>query len=205
MTRRRRDTITVPLTTNSPPYRIGHAADGDCFIRIHRRGSDLLVLVPPGDGAREFRCRLIAELQAYSVRSAVTRRRGRLLARILRPSRLLSATYPSDPIDALRDLPDSSLRYLLADELSGGPAMDALRRTILDSPSEIRPEERSALWVLAAHDAFYPSALSTVRRLAELRFVETVESRAWEFAVEMQVTLDELESEGMSAPPTSAR
>lgn len=204
MTRRRRDTITVPLSTNSPPYRIDEAADGDCCVRIHRRGSDLLVLVPPGDGAREFRCRLIAELRANSVRSVMTRRRGRLLARILRPSLLLSATYPADPIDALRDLADISLRHLTADELSGGPAMDALRRMLLDSPSEIRPEERSALWVLAAHDAFYPSALSTVRRLAELRFVETVESRAWEFAVKMQLTLDELESEGMSAPPTSA-
>lgn len=204
MTRQRRDDIHVPISLNSPPYRIDDVFDGDCCIRIHRRGSDLLVLVPPGDGAREFRCRLIAELRAYSVRSVVTRRRGRLLARILRPSLLLSATYPSDPVDALRDQPDTSFRFLTTDELSGGPAMDALRRTLLDSPREIRPEERSALWVLAAHDAFYPSALSTVRRLAELRFVETVESRAREFAVEMQVTLDELESEGMGAPPTSA-
>ena len=101
-------------------------------------------------------------------------------------------------------MPDTKLRFLTVDELSGGPAIDTLRRTLLDSPGSIRPEERSALWVLAAHDRFYPSALPVVRRLAELRFVETVESRAREFAVEMQVTLDELESEGMVAPPTSA-
>ncbi|WP_263310028.1 hypothetical protein [Brachybacterium atlanticum] len=204
MTLPRRDTIHVPLSTNSPPYRIDRAAGGDCFVRIHRRGPDLLVLVPPGDGAREFRCRLIAELRAYSVRSVVTRRRGRLLATVLRPSLRLSATYSADPIDALRGMPDTSLRYLLADELSGGPAMDALRRTLLRSPASILPEERSALWVLGARDQFYPSALSAVRRLAELRFVEAVESRAREFAVEMQVTLDELESEGTGAPPTSA-
>ncbi|MFI8776554.1 hypothetical protein ACIGH6_05620 [Brachybacterium paraconglomeratum] len=204
MTRPRHDTIHVPLSTNSPPYRLDEAAAGDCCVRIRRRSADLLVLVPPGDGAPEFRCRLIAELRAYSVRSVVTRRRGRLLAKILRPSLLLSATYPADPVDALRDMPGTSLRFLTADGLSGGPAMDALRRTLLDSPGSIRPEERSALWVLGAHDRFYPSALSAVRRLAELRFVETVESRAREFAVEMQVTLDELESEGMVAPPTSA-
>lgn len=204
MTRPRRDTIAVPLSTNSLPYRIDEVVDGACCVRVRRRGPDLLVLVPPGDSAREFRCRLIAELRAYSVRSVVMRRRRRLLSGILRLGMLQSATYPADPIDALRDLQDKSLRYLTADELTGGPAMDALRRTLLDSPGSIRPDERSALWLLAAHDRFYPSALSAVRRLAELRFVETVESRAREFAVEMQVTLDELESEGMVAPPTSA-
>lgn len=203
MTRPRRDTIHVPLSTNSPPYRIDEATDRDCCVRIHRRGPALLVLVPPGDGAREFRCRLIAELQAYSVRSVATRRFGRMLTWI-RLTVLGSAIYPADPADALRSMPDTKLRYLLADELCGSPAMDSLRRTLLDSPGSIRPEERSALWVLAAHDDFYPSALSAVRRLGELRFVETVESRARGFAVEMQVTLDELESEGTGAPPTSA-
>jgi len=204
MTTRRRDTIHVPLSTNSPPYRIAEAVNGDCCVRIRRNGPVLLVLVPPGDGAREFRCRLIAELQAYSVRSVAERRFDRLRSVVLRSWMLRSAAYPADPIDALREMPDSGLRYLREDELGGGPAMDALRRTLLDSPASIRPEERSALWVLAARDRFYPSALSVVRRLAELNYEATHESRSREFAVEMQVTLDELESEGMLAPPTSA-
>lgn len=204
MTSRRRDTIHVPLSTNSPPYRIDVTADSDCCVQIRQRGPDLLVLVPPGDGARDFRCRLIGELQAYSVRYVVTRRFGRLRSGVLRSWPLRSAAYPADPIDALREMPDSGLRYLREDELGGSPAMDALWRRLLDSPASIRPEERSALWVLAGRDDFYPSALSAVRRLAELSYEATVESRAREFAVEMQVTLDELESEGMPSPPTSA-
>jgi len=98
----------------------------------------------------------------------------------------------------------SALRYLRADELSGGPAMEALRRTLLDSPGSIRPEERSALWILAARDEYFASALSAVRRLAELRFDESVQARAREFSIEMQVALDDLESASMVAPPTSA-
>jgi len=201
------DTIHVPLSANFPPYRIDESGNGDCCVRIRRGGPDLLVLVPPGDGAPEFRSQLIAELQAYSVRSIVSRSFGGLLSMLLPRfglAVLVTATYPADPLDALRDIPDSGLRYLTADELSGGPAMEALRRTVMDSSSSIRPEERSALWVLAARDEFYPSAWSVVHRLAELQFNETVRACAREFSVEMQVTLDELESEGMLAPPTSA-
>lgn len=117
---------------------------------------------------------------------------------------LVTATYPADPLDALRNIPDSGLRYLAADELSGGPAMDVLRRTLLHSPSSIRPEERSAYWILAARDEHYASALSATRQLAQLRFQESVRARAREFSIEMQVALVELESEGTLAPPTSA-
>ena len=117
---------------------------------------------------------------------------------------LLSATYPADPADALCDTPASALRYSTADELTGGPAMEALRRTLLDSPSSIRPEERSALWILAARDEYYASALSATRRLAQLRFQETVRARAREFSIEMQVALDDLESASVVVPPTSA-
>lgn len=200
----RHDAIHVPLSSNSPPYRIEKAADGDCCVCIRRRVADLLVLVPPGDRAPEFRSRLIAELQAFSVRSIETRRFGRLLFGLLRPGLQLVATYPADPFDALRDMPTSALRYLSADELSGGPAMEALRWTLLDSASSIRPKERSALWILSARDEYYASALSAVRRLAELRFDESLRARARNFSVEMQVTLDELESAAEMAPPTSA-
>lgn len=257
MTSPRRDALHVPLASNAPPYRIDEAADGDCCVPLHRDGPDLLVLVPPGDGAADFRGRLISELQAYSVGSIVTRRYDRLLALLLYgvippllvalvavtgaglfgflagsmlehtapfaalalllgygvvllvprlglAPLLLSASYPADPLDALRDMPGSGLCYLTVDELSGGPAMDALRRTLPNSPASILPEERTALWVLGGRDQFYPSALSAVCRLAELRFDETVEARAREFAVEMQVVLDELESASGLAPPTSA-
>jgi len=197
-------TIHVPLSANFPPYRIGEVADGDCCVRIRRRGSDLLVLVPPGDEAPEFQSRLITELQAYSVRSISTRRFGRLLFGITRPSLQLAASYPADPVDALRDMPASALRYLTADELDGGPAMEELRRTLLDSPGLILPEERSALWILAARDEYYASALSAVRRLAELRFDESIRASAREFSFEMQVAVDELESASGLAPPTSA-
>lgn len=173
-------------------------------MRIRRRGPDLLVLVPPGDRAPEFRSRLIAELQAYSVRSISTRRFGRLLFGIIRPGLQLAASYPADPVDALRDMPASALRFLTADELGGKPAMRALRRSLLDSPGLIRPEERSALWILAAHDEYYASALSAVRRLAELRFDESIRALASGFSIEMQVTLDDLESGAGMAPPTSA-
>lgn len=204
MTSARYDTINVPLSSNSPPYRIEKAADGDCYVRIRGRGPDLLVLVPPGDRAPEFRSRLIAELQAYSVRSISTRRFGRLLFGLLRPGLQLAASYPADPVDALRDMPASALRFLTADELGDGPAMESLRRTLLDFPSLVRPEERSALWILAARDEYYASALSAVRRLAELRYDESVRARAREFSVEMQETLDELERASGMAPPTSA-
>ncbi|WP_394217000.1 hypothetical protein [Brachybacterium vulturis] len=207
MTSPRRDTIYVPLYSNAPPYRIDEAVDGDCCVRIRRGGPDLLVLVPPGDGAPEFRSRLIAELQAYSVRSIVTRSFGGLLSMLLPRfglAVLVTATYPADPLDALRDIPDSGLRYLTADELSGGPAMESLRRTLLESPSTVRPEERSALWILSARDEYYASALSAVRRLAELRFDESIRARSREFSVEMQVALDELETAAEMAPPTSA-
>lgn len=199
----RHDAIHVPLSSNSPPYRIDESGNGDCCVCIRRRVADLLVLVPPGDRAPEFRSRLIAELQAFSVRSIETRRFGRLLFGLLRPGLQLAATYPADPVDALRDMPTSALRYLSADELSGGPAMEALRRTLLDSPSSIRSEERSALWILAARDEYYASALSAVRRFAELRFDESIRARAREFSVEMQVAFDELESATGMVPPTS--
>lgn len=117
---------------------------------------------------------------------------------------LLSARYPADPVHALRDMPASALRYLTADELGGEPAMGALRRILLDSPGLIRPEERSALWILSARDEYYASALSAVRRLAKLRFDESIRARARGFSVEMQVALDELESVSRMAPPTSA-
>ncbi|GAA1491447.1 hypothetical protein [Brachybacterium sacelli] len=93
---------------------------------------------------------------------------------------------------------------MFADDLSGVPAMEALRRTLLDSPGLIRPEERSALWILAARDEYYASALSAVRRLAQLRFDESVRASAREFSFEMQVAVDELESASGLAPPTSA-
>lgn len=204
MTSPRHDAIHLPLSSNSPPYRIDDVAGGDCCVRVRTRGSDLLVLVPPGDRAPEFRSLLIAELQAYSVRSIVTRSFGRLLFGIIRPGLQLAASSPVDPAVALRDMPDSGLRCLFADELSGGPAMEALRRTLLDSPSSLRPEERSALWILAARDEYYASALSAVRRLAELRFDESIRARAREFSIEMQVALDDLESAAGMAPPTSA-
>lgn len=204
MTSPRYDAIHVPLSSNSPPYQIDDAAGGDCCVRIRRRGPELLVLVPPGDRAPEFRSRLIAELQAYSVRSIETRRFGRLLVGIIRPGLKLAASYPADPVDALRDMPASALRFLTADEFGGGPAMGALRRILLDSPGLIRPEERSALWILSARDEYYASALSAVRRLAELRFDESIRARAREFSIEMQVALDELESGAGMAPPTSA-
>lgn len=204
MTSPYRDNIHVSFASNSPPYRIDDAAVGDCCVRFRRRGPDLLVLVPPGDGAPEFRSRLIAELQAYAVRNIAPRRFGQVLFGLLHPGLRLAASYPVDPAAALRDMPDSGLRCLFPDELSGGPAMKALRRTLLDSPGSIRPEERSALWILAARDEHYASALSAVRRLAELRFHESIRARAHEFSVEMQVALDELESEGTVAPPTSA-
>lgn len=162
------------------------------------------MLVPPGDEAPEFQSRLITELQAYSVRSSSTRRFGRLLFGITRPSLQLAASYPTDPVDALRDMPASARRYLTADELDGGPAMEALRRALLDSPGLIHPEERSALWILAARDEYYASALSAVRRLAELRFDESIRVRAREFSIEMQVALDDHESASGMAPPTSA-
>ncbi|MGP9843317.1 hypothetical protein [Brachybacterium sp. 107] len=204
MTSPYRDNIHVSFASNSPPYRIDDAAVGDCCVRIRRRGPDLLVLVPPGDRAPEFRSRLIAELQAYAVRNISPRRFGQVLFGLLHPGLRLAASYPVDPAVALRDMPTSDLRYLSADELSGGPAMEALRRTLLDSPSSLRPEERSALWILAARDEYYASALSATHRLAQLRFQETIRTRTRESSVEMQVILDELESEGVLAPPTSA-
>lgn len=202
----RSDAIHVPLSSNSPPYRIDRVADGDCCVRVRRRGPDLLALVPPGDGAPEFRSRLVAELQAYSVRSIATRRFSRLLSMLLFSVRSapLSATYSADAIDALRDMPTSALRYLSAAELSGGPAMGALRQTPLDSPSSRWHEERPALWILAAHDEHYASALSATRRLAQLRFDESVRSHAREFSLEMQMALDDLERASVAAPPTSA-
>lgn len=198
------DQIHVPLSPNTPPYRIDLSSNGDCCVRIRRRGPDLLVLVPPGDVAPEFRSRVIAELRAYAVRNISPRRFGQLVFGLFHPGLRLTASYPVDPAAALRDMPASGLRYLMTDELRGGPAVEALRRTLLDSPAALRPEERSALWVLAARDEFYASALSATRRLAELRFQETVRSRARGFSVEMQVALDELESEGTLTPPTSA-
>lgn len=204
MTSPYRDNIHVSFASNSPPYRIYDAAVGDCCVRIRRRGPDLLVLVPPGDGAPEFRSRLIAELQACAVRNISPRRFGQVLFGLLHPVLRLAVSYPVDPAVALRDMPTSALRYSSADELSGGPAMGALRRSLLDSPGLIRPEERSALWILSARDEYYASALSAVRRLAELRFDESIRARAREFSIEMQVTLDELESAAGMAPPTSA-
>lgn len=204
MTSPRRDTIYGPLHSNAPPYRIDESGNGDCCVRIRRGGPDLLVLVPPGDGAPEFRSRLIAELQAYSVRSISTRRFGRLLFGIIRPGLQLAASYPADPVDALRDMPASALRFLTAEELGDGPAMEVLRRMLLKSPSLVRPEERSALWILSARNEYYASALSAVRRLAKLRFDESIRALARGFSVEMQVALDELESGAGMAPPTSA-
>lgn len=204
MTSPRHDAILVPLSSSSPPYRIDDAAVGDCCVRIRRRGPDLLVLVPPGDGAPEFRSRLIAELQAYAVRNISPRRFGQVLFGLLHPGLRLAASYPVDPAVALRDMPDSGLRCLFPGELSGGPAMEALRQTLLDSPSSIRPEERSALWILTARDEHYASALSATHRLAQLRFQETLRAHAREFSIEMQVALDDLESASGVAPPTSA-
>lgn len=250
------DTVHVPLSSNTPPYRIDDVSDGDYYVRVRRRGTDVLALVPPGDGALGFRARLVAELQAYSTRSIPTRRYGTLLCILLFgviPAVLLamlgsitaglfgflegsvledtmpvailallvgygiivvapraglahtitSATYPADPEDALRDLSNAGIRFLTEGDLRGGLAMETLRHDILVAPHTIRPEEWSALWVLAARDGLYGSALFSVQRLAELRLDESVRRRAWEFSVEMQVALDDLESATALVPPTS--
>lgn len=251
-----RNAVRVPLSSNGPPYWIDDASEGDCYVRIRRRSSNVLALVPPGDDARGFRARLITELQAHSSRPIVTRRYDTLLSILLFgvvPVALLgmsgsiaagmfgffketvleytapvatlailvgyslvllaprsglaqlltSVDSPSDPVDALRDTSESEIRYLTEDDLRGGLAMETLRHDVLVAPAKIRPEEWSALWVLAARDGLYASALSSVRRLAELRLDETVRRRAHEFSVEMQLALDDLESTSVLVPPTS--
>lgn len=243
-------TIDVPLSSNGPQYWIDDVSEGDCYARIRRSGTDVLVLVPPGDDALGFRARLITELQARETRSIVTRRYeallsillfgvipaafsaagvfgfldGSVLERsaplaifailmtyvlvVLAPRTVLarrhtSVTCPSDPEVALREMPEAGIRYLTEDDLRGGLAMDSLRHDIFVAPHTIRPEEWSSLWVLAARDGLYASALSTVRRLAELRLDESVRRRAHEFSVEMQLALDDLESASFTVPPTS--
>ena len=71
--------------------------------------------------------------------------------------------------------------------------MGALRRILLDSPGLIRPEERSALWILAAHDEYYASALSAVRRLAEHARQDLEERVVTLYAAEQQRYLAVLE------------
>jgi len=77
------DTIRVPLSSNTPPYRIDEVAPRDCYVRIRRPCPDLLVLVPPGDGAFGFRTRLVEELRAYAAREVSTRRFDGVLAAVM--------------------------------------------------------------------------------------------------------------------------
>lgn len=77
------DTIRVPLSSNTPPYRIDEVGPRDSYVRIRRLGSDLLVLVPPGDGAVGFRARLVEELRAYAARRVSTRRFDGVLGAVL--------------------------------------------------------------------------------------------------------------------------
>src|SRR5699024_7890124 len=77
------DTIRVPLSSNTPPYRIDEVEPRDCYVRIRRPGSDLLVLVPPGDGAAGFRTRMVEELRAYAARRISTRRLDGVLTAVL--------------------------------------------------------------------------------------------------------------------------
>ena len=77
------DTIRVPLSSNTPPYRIDEVGPRDCYVRIRRPGPDLLVLVPPGDGAIGFRTRLVEELRAYAARRISTRRLDGVRAAVL--------------------------------------------------------------------------------------------------------------------------
>src|SRR5699024_4669633 len=55
----------------------------DCYVRIRRPCPDLLVLVPPGDGAFGFRTRLVEELRAYAARKVSTRRFDGVLAAVM--------------------------------------------------------------------------------------------------------------------------
>lgn len=251
------DPVLVPLSANTPPYRIDDPSPGGHYVRIRKAGPDVLVLVPPGDDASGFRDTLIAELRAHSVRGIDTRRYDWLLygllfvlvplmlltllvclslnlvpslagsslgttapavvmalmlgygALVLMPRVglahvLTSAQYPRDPEHALREISESGIRYLTEDDLDDGTAsMDSLRHDVLTSPATVRAEEWAALWVLAARDELYGSALVTTRKLAQIRLEETIQDRAREFSAEMQVSLDDLESMLDPSPPTS--
>lgn len=248
--------VRVPLASNTPPYGIDEVGEQDCYVRIRRPGPDLLVLVPPGDGAAGFRTRLIGELQAYAARQISTRRFDGVLAAILFlaiPLLLVAATvsaaagispfspgaplaraapiavaalllgytallfvpryglvetvttvtYPRDPEDALRDIDGSGIRYLCEDELRGDAAMEALRHDVLARPASIHPEEWAALWALAARDDLYPSALVSIRKLAQLRLDEATAAGARGFSAQMQVAIEGFESAQAQVPPTS--
>lgn len=117
---------------------------------------------------------------------------------------LTSARYPSDPEYALREMPESGIRYLTEDDLrDGSAAMDALRHDVLGDPGSVRAEEWAALWVLAARDQLYGSALVTTRKLAQIRLEEIIAHRSREFSAEMQVSLEDLENTPSQPPPTS--
>lgn len=250
------DTIRVPLSSNTPPYRIDEVGPQDCYVRIRRQGSDLFVLVPPGDGAVGFRTRLVEELRAYAARRISTRRFDGVLAAVLfvvvpllllvaslattagvsplppgsvlaRAAPIVSLTgllgyvvvllapryglldavttvaYPRDPEDALRGMDGAGIRYLGVNELAGGPAMEALRHDVLDRPGSIHPEEWAALWALAARDDLFPSALVSIRKLAQLRLDEATTAGARGFAAQMQVAIEAFESAQAHLPPTS--
>ncbi|WP_341855865.1 hypothetical protein [Brachybacterium sp. GPGPB12] len=108
---------------------------------------------------------------------------------------LTSARYPADPEYAAREMSESGIRYLTEDDLrDGSAAMDALRHDVLGDPRSVRAEEWAVLWVLAARDELYGSALVTTRKLAQIRLEEIIARRSREFSAEMQVSLEDLEN-----------
>lgn len=116
------------------------------------------------------------------------------------------AVYPRDPQTLLDDLPpEARIRFLTEDDLrgDGSIAMTAMHKDVLESPSTILPAEWAVLWHLAARDELYASSLVTVNRLAEFRLDESLQDNHREFAVEMQLSLDDLERIPAKLPPTS--
>lgn len=250
------DTVSVPLSSNQPPYRVDDVSDSDCYVRIRRPGSDVLVLVPPGDDAAGTLSILLTELKAYATRNIATRRYDNLLFALLfvvvpllllatlgltaagpfgfpdgsvlhrampilmlavLVSYLLIAVaprvgllhalttveYPKDPLVALRDMPETGIRYLTEGDFRDDAALEALRHDVLARPESVRSEEWAALWVLAARDSLYGSALVTVKELAQLRLTENKRAGARQFSAQMQVALEGFESATQSPPPTS--
>lgn len=114
-----------------------------------------------------------------------------------------SVTYPRDPEDALRAMPEAGIRYLSEDELRGDAAMEALHHDVLVRPGSIHAEEWAALWALAARDGLYPSALISIRELAQLRLREAARSGARVFSAQMQEAIEGFESALAQPPPTS--
>ncbi|UQN30496.1 hypothetical protein [Brachybacterium kimchii] len=118
---------------------------------------------------------------------------------------LTSAVYPTNPEYALRDISTSGsgIRYLTEDDFAGEAAMEALRHDVLSLPESVGKEEWAALWVLAARNHLYASALVSIRKLAQLRLDQILKERRREFAAELQVCLEDLGDTSSQSPPTS--